>query len=142
MVEKYINRLLEEWKSHGKIIIAADWDDTLFPWRLHDKEQMRHIWELLSKCKDTGAYIVIFTACDETRYDEIKNTCKANRLDIDSINENPISLPYGNHKKVYANIFLDDRAGLDEAAEILEKTLYLYRGWKQGQENINNTIEV
>ena len=33
---------------------------------------------------------------------------------VDTINQNPLSLPYdSNDNKIYANIFLDDKAGLE-----------------------------
>ena len=28
---RYLNRLINEWKLHGKIIIACDFDDTISP---------------------------------------------------------------------------------------------------------------
>jgi hypothetical protein len=135
-IEKYINRLLEEWKQHGKIIIAVDWDDTLYPWRLHKEEDMKATWDLLKECKATGAYIVIFTACNTDRFKDIESYTKGKGLDIDSINTNPITLPYGNHSKVYANIFLDDRAGLNQSLEILSSALYKYRGYLQTKKEL------
>jgi hypothetical protein len=54
-------------------------------------------------------------------------------LVIDSINENPINLPYGHHGKIYANIYLDDRAGLNEALNILEFAMYKIKGSKTTQ---------
>ncbi len=32
-MKKYIKRLLEEWKTYGKIIIGVDLDDTTHPWK-------------------------------------------------------------------------------------------------------------
>jgi hypothetical protein len=49
-------------------------------------------------------------------------------LEIDGINKTPIDLPYGNDKKIYANVFIDDRAGLNEALNILEMAMYRVRG--------------
>ena len=126
-IQIYIDRLLREWKEYGKIIIACDYDDTLRNWSLDDDETRARVIELLKIAKATGAYIVIFTACSPDRYDEIKDFCKEKGIQIDSINQNPIDLPYGNEKKVYANIFLDDRAGLPQALEILETAMYKYR---------------
>ncbi len=127
-MEKYIERLLKEWTQHGKIIIAVDYDDTISPWRFEDHEQYRKIINLLIECRRTGAYIVVFTACKPDRYDDITSYCDKNHMPIDAINETPLDLPYGNDRKIYANIFLDDRAGLNEAVKILETTLYLHRG--------------
>jgi hypothetical protein len=130
---KYVDRLLNEWKQHGKIIIATDFDDTISTWRLQDSETCNIVIEILKQAKYTGAYIVVFTACKEDRYDEIKNYCKSKGLEIDAINKNPIELPYGNHSKIYANIFLDDRAGLNESLLVLQTALFEYRGYLQNQ---------
>lgn len=132
MIKKYIDRLLDEWKQHGKIIIACDFDDTISPWKFHN-EDFSKVFDLLKKCKDTGAYIVIWSACNADRFPHITEYCKTNGLEIDGINTNPLDLPYGKDKKIYANIYLDDRAGLTESLEILETCLYAYRGYLQTQ---------
>jgi hypothetical protein len=123
----YLERLENEWMTHGKIIIACDFDDTISPWRMHNADFNRVI-EVLKTAKQTGAYIVIFTACNPSRYDEIRKYCSDAGLTIDTINQNPIELPYGNTGKVYANIFIDDRAGLNESLNILEFASYRIRG--------------
>jgi hypothetical protein len=81
------------------------------------------------KNKSTGAFIVINTACNPDRYDEIRRYCADKGLEIDGINETPIPLQYGNHKKIYANIFLDDRAGLAQSLDILTTAMYKTRGY-------------
>jgi len=37
-IRTYVDRLLEEWKLHGKIIISVDYDDTLSHWKLGNEE--------------------------------------------------------------------------------------------------------
>lgn len=123
----YLNRLISEWEQHGKIIIACDFDDTISPWRMHNSDFKRVI-EILKVAKNTGAYVVIFTACKPERHEEITKYCKDNGLEIDGINKTPIDLPYGNNAKIYANIFIDDRAGLNESLNILEMAMYTIRG--------------
>lgn len=126
----YLNRLEQEWREHGKIIIAVDYDDTISPWKMTEFNFDRVI-DILIKAKQTGAYIVIFSACSPDRFPEIKEYCLSKGLEIDSINENPIPLPYGQHKKIYANIFIDDRAGLNESLNILEFAMYKIKGSKK-----------
>jgi thiol-disulfide isomerase/thioredoxin len=126
----YLDRLVKEWTEHGKIIIAVDFDDTISPWKMTDFDFSKVI-DILIKAKQTGAYIVIFSACSPERFDEIRNYCSSKGLEIDSINENPIPLPYGQHRKIYANIFIDDRAGLNESLNILEFAMYKIRGSKE-----------
>ena len=126
----YLERLEEEWKQYGKIIIACDYDDTISPWKMTNTNFTR-VFEILKMAKQTGAYVVIFTACKEERYNEITKYCLDNGLEIDGINTTPIDLPYGNNKKIYANIFIDDRAGLNESLNILEMAMYRVRGSKR-----------
>jgi hypothetical protein len=133
-MNKYVERLLEEWKQYGKIIIAVDYDDTISPWKLTQANiDETGIVDLLKQVQLTGAYIVCFTACDKSRYQEIQSKFSSLGLILDKINENPIALPYGNQNKIYANIFLDDRAGLIESLSILEEALYKYRGFLQSK---------
>ena len=123
----YLDRLVQEWDQHGKVIIACDFDDTISPWKMHNSDYKRVI-ETIKNARQTGAYLVIFTACNEERYSEIREYCKAAGLEIDAINKTPIDLPYGKNGKVYANIFIDDRAGLNESLNILEMATYIIRG--------------
>ncbi len=136
--EKYVSRLVEEWKTHGKVIIAVDFDDTISIYRNgFNKPDIERTIQLLKDAFLTGAYIVVFTACNPDRYEDIQRHCEEQRIPIQAINNNPIELPFGNHKKVYANIFLDDRAGLTEALDILEEAMYKFRGWQEGNKLMN-----
>lgn len=130
-MNKYKERLYQEWKQHGKIIIAVDYDDTLFPWKYKSQEDLQQLDKLIQNLRlahETGAYITIFTCSAPDRHEEIQAYCESIKLPIDAINTNPIDLPYGKHGKVYANIFLDDRAGLIEAQQMLEDVMYMIRG--------------
>ena len=131
---RYVDRLETEWEQHGKIIIGVDYDDTISPWREQDFN-FDSVIKILKVAKETGAYIVIFTSCHEDRYAEITAYCQSKCLDIDRINETPIKLEYGNKTKIYANIFIDDRAGLHEALDILETAMYRIRGKQASKYN-------
>jgi hypothetical protein len=135
---KYVVRLHNEWKQYGKIVIALDYDDTISPWKFNspaDLKQYINIIRVLKDAKNVGAYIVIFTSCNPDRYDEIRQYCSGMGIEIDTINETPVdSIPYGkNGAKVYANIYLDDRGGLNEALTTLEDAMYITRTWKVSQ---------
>ena len=128
-MNKYEERLFKEWQQHGKAVIAVDFDSTIYPWHTIDnKEDMDRVISLLQVASNTGAFIVINTCSVPERYEEIQKHCEKLRIPIDGINTNPIDLPYGKHGKVYANIYLDDRAGLTEALNILENVMYKIRG--------------
>lgn len=126
-----IDRLLKEWQEHGKIIIALDFDDTISPWKFDKPEWFAEVIQVVKDCQDTGAFVIIHSACAPSRYDYIKEYCESKGIKIDSFNQNPIPLPYGNVTKPYANIYLDDRAGLDQALYILTQALYRYRASKK-----------
>lgn len=136
---KYVDRLFEEWKQHGKIIIALDYDDTISPWKLEGFSPDPVI-NAVREAQKTGAYVLIHTSCDPDRFEEIKEYCNSVGIKIDAINSNPISIPFGNAtaSKPYANIYLDDRAGLTEAREILVNAMYKYRGWLKQNENLDD----
>lgn len=132
MNKRFLGRLVQEWEQYGKIIIAVDFDDTISPFRYNDEEAQllyNKVWNLLELSYQTGAFIVCHTSCNPDRYDEIKGLFQKNGITDVYINETPIDLPYGQKgSKVYANIFLDDRAGLNEALEMLETALWIQRG--------------
>lgn len=131
-MNKFQRRLIDEWSQYGKIIIAVDFDDTISPFKFNEFEDNQfyaRVWNLLNECYQTGAYIVCHTSCNPDRYDFIINEFKRNGIPEVYINQTPIDLPYGNTgSKIYANIYLDDRAGLNEALEMLETALYYQRG--------------
>lgn len=66
--------------------------------------------------------MVLFTSTDdEDTLQWIRGYCSYYRIRIDYINESPIMKT----KKPYYNILLDDRAGLQEAANTLNSVLNL-----------------
>ena len=132
LTNKYVTRLRKEWEQYGKIIVAVDFDDTISPWKF-SKEELQDTVDLVKEVQQTGAYIVIFTACSPDRYEEISSYVNSLGIKVDAINQTPIEIPYGNHNKIYANIFLDDRAGLEEAKKILQECMYLQRSFKRSQ---------
>lgn len=122
--ENCVERLYREYKKHPRLIICADFDDSIYPWSLSKDTDFSRIFQLLRRAKNEhNFYIVLWTASAPERFDMMRKYCAENNLIIDSINENPIPLPFGNHKKIYYNLLLDDRAGLFGAVEILEELL-------------------
>jgi hypothetical protein len=82
--------------------------------------QFPEVWRVLRNAQDIGFYVVAFTASRPERYEFINKYFEINGILLDSINKNPIELPYGNNGKIFYNILLDDRAGLKEATLILD----------------------
>lgn len=124
---RYAERLFDEWTEHGKIVLAVDFDDTIFPWKFNKKEDQERLIKcikVIQLCQQIGCYTSIWSACSPDRYNEIYDFCSDAEIKVSSINENPIKLPYGNHKKMYYNHLLDDRAGLESAISMLEYVCY------------------
>jgi hydroxymethylpyrimidine pyrophosphatase-like HAD family hydrolase len=114
-------RLLREYKQHGSIVIAVDFDNTLFDYH-QSGLGCSEIVDLLQKLKSINCYIILWTA--STALDFIQKYCATHHIPFDAINENP---PFfkGDSRKIYYNELLDDRAGLRESFDRLTK-LYKY----------------
>lgn len=113
-----IERLYKEYAKHKRLIVAVDFDDTVYPFG-NSEDQHPGVIELLKQCNKHNFYVVVFTASAPERYPMIEKFMAEKGVTIASINKNPIPLPYGNNGKIYYNILLDDRAGLWEAVCIL-----------------------
>ncbi len=123
-MNKYTERLIKEWRQHGKIVLSIDFDSTLYPYpTIENHADIERTIKLAQLAHETGAYIVIFSASP-----------------IDSINVNPIDLPYGQNGKIYYNINLCDRSGLVEALNTLEDAMYVIRGEKASKLTQGETI--
>ena len=122
ITENCVNRLVKEWKKHGRLIIAIDFDDTIFDFHktAGDGECYDRVWNVLREANKIGALFVIFTASLPERFDFMKSYFVGTGIEIAAINTNPIKLPFGNNGKIYYNILLDDRAGLGQSLEVLE----------------------
>ena len=110
---KVEERLLNEWRQHNNLIIAYDFDYTVYPYTNTGHTYFQVI-ELLRRCKKVGATFIVSTAASPSRYQSISEYLTANDIPFDYINENTPLTPFAG-RKVYANILLDDRAGLSSA---------------------------
>lgn len=118
--QRCIDRLVENWKLHNGIIIAFDFDNTVFDY-YNMGYQYDKVIELLKECKSMGCTLILSTCCDESKFTFMRNKCEEKGIEIDYINESPPYIPFTGNK-IYYNILLDDRAGLSAAYEILYKT--------------------
>ena len=124
---RYAQRLISYWRTFSKVVLATEFDGVIKADKFNDQAQCNKYIAILKLAKEIGAYIVVFTASDEDRYDEIKRFCESHGLGIDTINVNPISLPYGQRNKIQANWFLESHSALDTAFDILEFACYTRR---------------
>lgn len=118
--ENVTDRLIEEWKKYGKIIISYDFDDTVF--NFHGKEGRIYddVVSLLKRCKKIGAYFIVFTANDDINMIEAYLT--GSNIPFDKINENMEFIKFTG-RKIYYNVLLDDRSGLRSAYDTLLKAV-------------------
>lgn len=120
-------RLKMEFEKYGKLIIAVDFDDTIF--NTHENEGWVYtgVIETLVRWQ-SHATIICWTASLPERYDFIKGVFKAVGVRLDGINTNAPGIE-DRGPKIYANIYLDDRTfGLNEALDALN-TLAVVKGF-------------
>jgi hypothetical protein len=136
------NRLLAEYREHKKLIVAVDFDDTVFDY--HQKGRTyEYIIALLRRCQKHGFWIVLFTACSPDKAESQKAYLAMRGIEVHSVNKNPVDLPFGNDGKIYFNILLDDRAGLGQAAEILHQVIDdIEYGWDPPWKKANSSGEL
>lgn len=113
-------RLLEEYKSYGNLIIAFDFDNTVFDYH-NTGDDYSGIIELLKTCSEKNMILILFTVT--TNEEELRskiNYLKNFGICPDYINESPL---FKGSIKPYYNLLLDDRAGLESAIEQLNYVL-------------------
>ena len=115
--ENAYKRLLKEYKKYDSLIVAYDFDNTVYDFH-QQGWQFEKIIALLKALKSIGCHLIIFTANENE--DFVKRYCKSQQIPFDSINENP---PFyqSSARKIYYNALLDDRAGLSEVYENLSR---------------------
>lgn len=114
------DRLRNEYKKYGQLIIAYDFDYTVHSYREGETWGYDFVMNLLREWRPYAKFIV-FTASPITRYIYIRTYLKSHDLPFDKINEEVFERQ--RTRKIYYNVFLDDRAGLGETAEILSELL-------------------
>ena len=113
------DRLRNEYKKYGQLIIAYDFDYTVHSYR-EETWTYEFVMNLLREWRPYAKFVV-FTASPITRYAYIKTYLKTHNLPFDKVNEEVFERQRS--RKIYYNVFLDDRAGLGETAEILTELL-------------------
>lgn len=109
-------RLLEEYNRYGSLVVAFDFDDTVYDF--HNKgRSYTDIVELLRMLKSKNCFLICWTG--QENLDFVADYLELHSIPFDSINENP---PFhrSSSKKVYANVYLDERAGLSQVYNELQ----------------------
>lgn len=130
-----IERLYQEWEKYDSLIIAYDYDNTVFDY--HGKGySFESVIELIRECAKLNFHLIVFTSCESDKYEEISNFLNANSIPFNAINETPEFIA-SKGRKVYYNILLDDRSGLSSAYVQLWQVIYKIRLKQLGQHPIN-----
>ncbi|MBP1309144.1 hydroxymethylpyrimidine pyrophosphatase-like HAD family hydrolase [Paenibacillus sp. 1182] len=116
-----INRLIREWTQYGRLVIAYDFDNTVFDYH-GEGHSYENVVKLLRDCKEEGAYLIVFTSRSEEELPFVCSYLNDNEIPYDSINEQPPFLDFKG-RKIYYNVLLDDRAGLHSSFSSLSATL-------------------
>ncbi len=118
-----IDRLVSEYNQHKSLVVAYDYDNTVFDY--HSKgHDYSEVIQLLDEAKSIGCYLIVFTAADDLN--RVKDYLLTEQIPFDAINENP---PFfkNRSRKIYYNILLDDRAGLLSAYNELKQTINIIK---------------
>jgi hypothetical protein len=104
------SRLIDEYKLYGSLVVAFDFDDTVYDFHNKGREYTKVI-ELIRRLKAANCYLICWTGQENLEF--VANYLIQNNIPYNGINENP---PFhkSTSKKVYANVYLDDRAGLQQ----------------------------
>ena len=112
----YYQRLKDDYRKHGSLFVAYDYDNTVFDY--HSKGiDYSPIISLIRTCKALGFTMIVFTGNEGEKLELIKQDLMQRKIPFDLMNENPLMKT----RKPYYNILLDDRAGLKEAFDLLTR---------------------
>lgn len=103
-----VKRLLEWHARNGRIIVAYDFDNTVYDYhaRGHDYGDVA---QLIRDANAAGAYLIVFTGNQDTAL--VRAHLEAHNIPYHAINEQAPFIP-NDARKIYYNLLLDDAAGL------------------------------
>lgn len=109
--ENFYQRLEYFYEKHGQIILAYDFDDTVYDCRNYGRDYSE-LAELIREMHKY-AYLIVFTSRPESEYALVENYLKQNNIPFDAINDDAPQTPEERRcRKVYYHVLLDDKAGL------------------------------
>lgn len=116
-------RLIDEYQKYGSIVVCYDFDDTVYDFHKKGRSFIQMI-NLLMELKSINCHLICWTGQEDILF--VKKYLSENNIPFDAINENP---PFykSNSRKVYANAYLDDRAGLKQVYDELTSLVKLVK---------------
>ena len=110
-------RLVKNYKEHGSLIIAFDFDNTIYDYHKEGLNLKRAI-NAIRKAHELGHEVYCFTA--NNNEDFVKEFCLLTLGFTPAINKSSIDHLFGTRKPFYS-LLLDDRAGLSSALNLLDQ---------------------
>ena len=129
--ENCYRRLRDEFQKYGKLIFCVDFDDTIYDFHNLGRTYSNVI-NLLNRWEDYSE-VIIFTGNGTEKNNLISDYLTNIGVKFQGINCDS-SVSFGG-RKVYANVYIDDRGGLPTVYRILtrlideiEKGVVVYEG--------------
>jgi hypothetical protein len=133
-----IRRLVMDYNRHGGIIIAYDYDNTVYDYHRIGLKFTKVI-ELLRECRPYAKFIV-YTHSNEDRHPYIIDYLNENDIPWDTINEGIVWANGKQEGKLFYSHFLDDRAGLSSAYRALKIAIHIIKSGITDLVEINKMI--
>jgi len=117
--ENCYQRLKDEFIKYGKLIFCVDFDDTLYDFHGYGRTYSNVI-DLLQRWENYSE-VIIFTGNNADKNNMISDYLKNIGIKFKGINCDS-SVSFGG-RKVYANVYIDDRGGLPTVYRILTRLI-------------------
>lgn len=117
--EKCYQRLLKEYLKYGSLVVAYDFDNTVYDFH-KEGNTYNLVIKLLQNLKEIGCHLICFTANEDI--DFITTYLTDKKIPFNSINKDPEFFPTKS-RKLYYNVLLDDRAGLFQVYKQLTRLI-------------------
>ena len=120
-----LERLKNEYDKYGKLIVAFDFDNTIYDFHKNGGDYSEVI-DLLKECIKLEFDLILFTVDeDPNEVSEkvrwlVSNDLWSYKSSHFFVNTGPL---FSGSRKRYYNILLDDRAGLEESYNILKQVI-------------------
>lgn len=120
-----LERLKNEYDKYGKLIVAFDFDNTIYDFHKNEGDYSEVI-DLLKECIKLEFDLILFTVDeDPDKVSEkvrwlVSNDLWSYKSSHFFVNTGPL---FSGSRKPYYNILLDDRAGLEESYNILKQVV-------------------
>jgi hypothetical protein len=132
-------RLVQDYHRHGGIVIAYDYDNTVYDYHRRGFK-FNAVIELLRECKPYASFIV-YTHSNDDRHPDIIDYLQSHDIPFNTINKGIVWANGKEEGKLFYSHFLDDRAGLSSAYRILKTAIEIIKSGVQDVSEIKEMID-